>query len=78
VENAGKHAVYRLKRVLLNDKTLPTGLPGLLRSDLTKVIASYFDFDERELEIDIDLDASGKYHIKIFAPAERVKNVKIL
>lgn len=78
MDNAGKTAIMRLKRVLLNDKTLPNGLLSVLRADMLTALQSYFDFDASELIIDIDLDAQGKYFVKITAPVDRVKNLNII
>lgn len=75
----GKNSILRLKRVLLNDKdNIPNGLMRVLRSDVSKVLSSYFDYSPETLKIDVDLDANGRYCIHIEAIAERVKTVKIV
>jgi|AGTN01.1.fsa_nt_gi Septum formation topological specificity factor MinE. len=78
METSGKAAIFRLKKVLLNDKTLPSGLLGALRADLAEVLTSYFEYDSAEMRIDLDLDSQGKYNLKISAPVERVKSVKMI
>lgn len=74
----GRQAFLRLKKVLLNDKNLPNGLMTVLRSDLTEVFASYFDYDYENLDIDITVDGEGRYKLRIDLPLERVKNIKVL
>lgn len=74
----GKTAVLRLKKVLLNDKTVPGGLMSVLRTDLNELLTSYFELNTDDIAVDIDLDVSGKYNLRISAPVERIKPIKVI
>lgn len=73
------NTIVRLKKVLLSDKIhMPNGLIQLIKKDITVLLKSYFEFDEKNMKIEIDSDTEGLYDITIAAKAERVKSPKFL
>ena len=70
--------LVRLKRVLLNDSLqLPSGVIGVLKSDVCAVLGGYFDLDG-EVSVSIAINENGVYSIRIDAVGKDVKRVKAL
>ena len=76
MKNLGKSSIMRLKKVLLSDKALPTGLLNVLFADMNDLLKSYFDFDINELSLDLTLNEEGRHVLRIETPIERVRNVR--
>jgi septum formation topological specificity factor MinE len=68
-------ACDRLQKVLMNDKTsIPTGFNGLIKSDITELLKSYFGLYEGSVEVHTDFE-SGLYKIEIRAVADHIKHI---
>lgn len=72
VRTCKENALFRLKKVLLEDKLAmdATGYE-MLRADLTRVFNTYFEYDPKDLKIALDVDNGGILRIAINLNAER-------
>lgn len=69
----------RLKKLLFNDYiNIPNSAFEVLKSDLIKLLQSYFELREGSVELDVDTDSDGNFSIRLTAEATHVKELKIL
>lgn len=67
-----ENALFRLKKVLLEDKLAidATGYE-MLRADLTRVFNTYFEYEPQNLAIALDVDNNGILRLCVNLSAER-------
>jgi hypothetical protein len=76
--SSAENNFLRLKKLLLNDKSVPQGLMDVLTADIDAALQGYFDFENKNLSVLAVLGGDGKYEIKINLVADRLKNIKFL
>lgn len=69
----------RLKKLLFNDYlNIPNDAFEVLKTDVIKLLKSYFDIKDGSYKLDILADGDGNFNISFSAVATHIKEVKIL
>lgn len=75
----GKETYQRLNKIINKDKgELPSEYIGVLRSEITEILAQYADFEENGVMVGVSVDEGGYYVIEVRAKTERLKNLPIV
>ena len=74
-----KSELVRLKNILYRDSfgSLNDSYE-ILKSDIIKLLQSYFDIEEGDVDLIISSDENGEISICLSGKAKRVKGIKIL
>lgn len=71
--------VARLKKLLYNDYlNIPNSAFSVLKSDIIKLLGSYFDLIDDSVSLKVETDGDGNFTIDVHAEAAHVKELKIL
>lgn len=71
--------VGRLKRLLYNDYfNIPKSAFGVLKTDITNLLKSYFDIEERTVNLSVEPDSEGNFRLTLTAEATQIKELRIL
>lgn len=69
----------RLKRLLYNDYfNIPKSAFGVLKTDITNLLKSYFDLVENSVDLSVEPDSDGNFKLTLTAEATQIKEIKIL
>ncbi len=66
----------RLKKLLFGELNIPDGGLELLKTDLAKLLQSYFELIDDSLAVTLEPDADGNFDIAINAKAIHIRELK--
>lgn len=66
----------RLKKILFGELNIPDDGLALLKTDLAKLLQSYFELSDDGISVSLEPDADGNFDIAITAKAKHIRELK--